>query len=177
MEMSGTVSSDTWLDPTDLESFRVPLRRPGREGVLALVDIPTAGQFALVAGPGRLELLPGTLSEVLAYRADLGDGRTAVNPILQARQEAAFAVDLTNQLDEETTTHWHGLQVPWEMDGHPLQAIRAGATRRYTFPVRDRGGRTGITRTRTGARPRRCTGGWPASSWSRTPTTAPWRTP
>ncbi|WP_164066761.1 multicopper oxidase domain-containing protein, partial [Serratia marcescens] len=42
-------------------------------------------------------------------------------------------VDITNQLAEETTLHWHGLEVPGEVDGGPQGVIAPGATRTVSF--------------------------------------------
>jgi FtsP/CotA-like multicopper oxidase with cupredoxin domain len=42
-------------------------------------------------------------------------------------------VDIHNTLAEETTLHWHGLEVPGEVDGGPQGIIKAGGTRSVTF--------------------------------------------
>jgi bilirubin oxidase len=44
-------------------------------------------------------------------------------------------INVTNQLVEATTTHWHGIHLPAEMDGGPHQPIAAGATWSPTFTV------------------------------------------
>jgi bilirubin oxidase len=44
-------------------------------------------------------------------------------------------VTVANALDEEITTHWHGLHLPAEMDGGPMQVIDAGCTWSATFEV------------------------------------------
>lgn len=46
----------------------------------------------------------------------------------------------TNELDEQTIIHWHGLHVPAEMDGHPRFAIAPNATFDYSFRVLNRAG-------------------------------------
>ena len=50
------------------------------------------------------------------------------------------AVD--KQLDEDTSIHWHGLILPFQMDGVPgvsFPGIRAGETFAYEFPIRQSG--------------------------------------
>jgi len=49
-------------------------------------------------------------------------------------------INLSNQLDEPTITHWHGLHVPALMDGHPLYAIDKGQTFVYEFEMLNRAG-------------------------------------
>ncbi len=40
-----------------------------------------------------------------------------LGPALQLRKGKAVTVDIHNTLAEETTLHWHGLEVPGEVDG------------------------------------------------------------
>jgi FtsP/CotA-like multicopper oxidase with cupredoxin domain len=49
---------------------------------------------------------------------------------------------VTNTLDEDTSIHWHGLLVPFQMDGVPgvsFPGIKPGETFTYDFPVRQAG--------------------------------------
>ncbi|MUZ81403.1 multicopper oxidase domain-containing protein [Agrobacterium vitis] len=49
-----------------------------------------------------------------------------------------FDVTLTNNIDDPTLIHWHGLTPPWEMDGvpdNPSALLSPAEGRRYTFPV------------------------------------------
>jgi FtsP/CotA-like multicopper oxidase with cupredoxin domain len=41
-------------------------------------------------------------------------------------------------MDEPTITHWHGLNVPALMDGHPIYALDKGQTFVYEFEMRNR---------------------------------------
>lgn len=47
-----------------------------------------------------------------------------LGPALQLRKGKAVTVDIHNTLAEETTLHWHGLEVPGEVDGGPQGVIR-----------------------------------------------------
>ena len=42
------------------------------------------------------------------------------------RRGQQVRVRFTNRLDEPTTVHWHGLDVPEQADGHPRFAIGPG---------------------------------------------------
>jgi len=56
-----------------------------------------------------------------------------LGPALQLRQGKAVTVEIRNRLAEETTVHWHGLEVPGEVDGGPQGIIPAGGAREVTF--------------------------------------------
>jgi blue copper oxidase len=56
-----------------------------------------------------------------------------LGPALQLQQGKTVTVDIHNQLPEETTLHWHGLEISGEVDGGPQGVIKPGATRTVTF--------------------------------------------
>nr|WP_318382936.1 multicopper oxidase CueO [uncultured Enterobacter sp.] len=56
-----------------------------------------------------------------------------LGPAIQLRRGTAVTVQIRNQLAEETTVHWHGLEVPGEVDGGPQGIISAGGERTVTF--------------------------------------------
>jgi CopA family copper-resistance protein len=63
-------------------------------------------------------------------------------PLLRLREGQNVRLSVTNSLDEDTSVHWHGLLVPFQMDGVPgisFPGIRAGETFVYEFPVRQAG--------------------------------------
>jgi len=58
-------------------------------------------------------------------------------PTIRAQIGDVLEVEVTNDLDEDTTVHWHGLEVPWEQDGIAWMSdpIAPGETRLYTFEL------------------------------------------
>jgi FtsP/CotA-like multicopper oxidase with cupredoxin domain len=61
-------------------------------------------------------------------------------PLIRATVGDRLIVHFTNQLDEPTTMHWHGVRVPIEMDGIPeisQPAVKTGESFTYDFVVRD----------------------------------------
>ncbi len=63
-------------------------------------------------------------------------------PMLRWREGDTVTLRVTNELDEETSIHWHGILLPANMDGVPglsFNGIRPGATYEYRFPVRQTG--------------------------------------
>ena len=126
------------LDPTNLANFKNKLNLPSRHGLLGLLGA-SAGLAELVARRERVEFAPGRETEMLVYRAEQ-DGRIWLNPTFVVKAGDGFSANLTNELDEDTTIHWHGLHLHWQMDGHPLRAVRPGGSYRYAYTVANRGG-------------------------------------
>ena len=108
----------------------------------------------LVPASGRLA--PGTLSgpeialEVGHSQFSTG-GRsghavtingTLPAPLIRLKEGQNVRIAVRNTLAEDTSIHWHGLLVPFQMDGVPglsFPGIRPGETFTYEFPVRQSG--------------------------------------
>jgi blue copper oxidase len=94
---------------------------------------PTAaptGPYALTAAPSRVDLGGGGLSNAWVYNG------TLPGPTFRARSGDTAQITLTNGLaGEPTITHWHGMVVTHENDGHPIYAIPPGATYSYSYPI------------------------------------------
>lgn len=136
MEMSAAAYVS--LSPTDLDNFENPLRLPGPEGPMGVLDASEA-PVRMVARYEEMGIVPGKRTGMFVYRAEHG-GRSYTNPLLRVRRGERFAADFENGLDEDSTIHWHGLRLDWRMDGHPLRSVRPGGTYRYDFPVANPGG-------------------------------------
>ena len=68
----------------------------------------------------------------------IGINGTAPAPLIRLKQGQTVRLAVTNDLDEETSIHWHGLLVPFQMDGVPgisFPGIPARTTFTYEFPV------------------------------------------
>ncbi len=106
---------------------------------------------ATVAAPGVLAGNRFHLS--IGYRRVNYTGRerlaTAINgslpaPVLRWREGDRVVLDVTNNLAEDSSIHWHGRILPSAMDGVPhvsenFAGIRPGETFRYEFDVRQSG--------------------------------------
>ncbi|MEI2266353.1 multicopper oxidase CueO [Erwinia sp. CGal63] len=62
-----------------------------------------------------------------------GYNGSLLGPAIQLERGKAVTVNLRNQLPEATTVHWHGLELPGEVDGGPQARIAPGATRTVSF--------------------------------------------
>ncbi len=92
--------------------------------------------FELTVSQIRWEILPGVTVDAYAYNGQIP------GPRLQVTQGDRIRIDVTNELDESTTVHWHGLDVPNEMDGPAgitQDPIQPGDTYRYEYTVKQWG--------------------------------------
>lgn len=106
-------------------SAQVPLSIPG-----AITD-PI---ISLTLAPSQKEFYPGMMSPTMGYNgAYLGP-----TIMLDAGTSANFMVQ--NDLDDSTTTHWHGLHVSPQNDGSPHQAIPPGQMWMPAFDIMDKAG-------------------------------------
>ncbi len=67
---------------------------------------------------------------------------TIPGPLLRLRQGQNVRLSVTNRLDEDTSIHWHGLLLPFQMDGVPgvsFPGIKPGETFTYEFPIKHSG--------------------------------------
>lgn len=104
-------------------------------------------EIDLVCKPSSIAILPGQPTRVQQYFAKLikGPANTLtelpgsyLGPVLRFQKGQKIRINLHNQLDEVSITHWHGLHVPAEVDGHPLYAIEKGETFVYEFEMLNR---------------------------------------
>ncbi|MFZ3008268.1 MAG: copper resistance system multicopper oxidase [Phenylobacterium sp.] len=67
---------------------------------------------------------------------------TVPGPLLRFKEGQAVRLSVTNDLQEDTSIHWHGLLVPFQMDGVPgvtFPGIKPGQTFVYDFPLKQSG--------------------------------------
>ena len=63
-------------------------------------------------------------------------------PTLRLREGDTVTIRVTNRLRESTSIHWHGIIIPYQMDGVPglsFNGIAPGETFTYRFTVRQSG--------------------------------------
>ena len=90
---------------------------------------PRTVEVALVAGTARLELVPGTATEVFAYNG------TVPGPVFEFREGDHVVVHFRNDLPVATTVHWHGYHLPFPSDGSPFHPVAPGETYDYEFDI------------------------------------------
>lgn len=90
---------------------------------------PGKAEFRLVAQKGTTEFLKGKQTETYGYNGDY------LGPVIRVRKGDEVSVQVTNELEEGTTVHWHGLEVDGEQDGGPHAGIEPGASWNPVFTV------------------------------------------
>ncbi len=104
-----------------------------RHGAGVTVQYPDGGKlpwhcdngvkvFHLVAEPVKQELIPGTVLDLWGYSG------SAPGPMIEVNEGDRVRILFENHLPEPTAVHWHGLEVPNDMDGVP------GITQPYIVP-------------------------------------------
>ena len=125
------------FDPIREENFQQKLFIPGDSGPFGVLDV--GGPLQINATAASFPILNGQASPFLLYQTEQA-GKAYQNPILRVESGSRFQATLHNQLPEPTIIHWHGLQTPSKMDGHPSSTIGPGASYDYDFMVSNRGG-------------------------------------
>ncbi|HEY0810308.1 MAG TPA: multicopper oxidase family protein, partial [Longimicrobiales bacterium] len=87
-------------------------------------------EVTLVAEPARLSLLEGKPTDVFAY-----DG-TVPGPTFEFKEGDRVVVHFKNNLPVPSTVHWHGLHIPFDMDGSPFHPVPPGGTHDYVFTLK-----------------------------------------
>ena len=67
---------------------------------------------------------------------------TVPAPLIRLREGQTVRLSVTNDMDEDTSIHWHGLIVPFQMDGVPgisFPGVKPHSTFVYEFPIRQSG--------------------------------------
>ncbi len=67
---------------------------------------------------------------------------TVPGPLVRLREGTEAVIRVTNSLKEDTSIHWHGIILPYQMDGVPglsYDGIQPGETFEYRFPVTQNG--------------------------------------
>ncbi len=68
----------------------------------------------------------------------IGINGTVPAPLIRLKQGTTVRLAVTNDLDEDSSIHWHGLLVPFQFDGVPgvsFPGIRPRSTFTYEFPI------------------------------------------
>lgn len=91
-----------------------------------------AGRFEgrLAAGPTIAEFVAGKRTEIWSYNG------TSPGPLIELTEGDDVSIAFENKLDQVSTIHWHGMEVPADQDGNPTNPVAAGASRTYAFRLR-----------------------------------------
>lgn len=97
---------------------------------------PTASGAEINLGlhNSQVEFFTGFNTHTIGYNGDI------LGPTLILKKGEAVTLNVTNNLTETTTVHWHGLHVAAKNDGGPHTVIKAGEIWSPSFTVLDNAG-------------------------------------
>ncbi|GHD44527.1 L-ascorbate oxidase [Marinobacter persicus] len=106
-------------------------------GLLSLLmpALVLAGEYNLTVD--RVEIDTGDF-----VKEGIGYNGKSPGPVLRFKEGEDVRINVTNNLDEATSIHWHGLILPFEQDGVPgisFPGIQPGETFTYEFPITQAG--------------------------------------
>jgi FtsP/CotA-like multicopper oxidase with cupredoxin domain len=131
--------------PTLAFADSAPQRAPRTASETFNADV----DLELICRRDEVSILQGKPTQVWRYSGNLlkGPANTLttlpdsyLGPLLRFVKGQKIRIRLHNDLPEQTITHWHGLHVPMDADGHPMAAIDNGQTYVYEFEMRNRAG-------------------------------------
>src|SRR4051812_32979626 len=114
------------------EAVALPEGQPLRELPRLANESNTRGLFKsrLTAAPATARFLDGLDTPILAYNG------TSPGPLIEAFEGDRVEIAFVNAIPgEDSTIHWHGMPVPADQDGNPMDAVQSGATRTYAFEL------------------------------------------
>ena len=94
------------------------------------VDGEGVAHYDLKIGKSRHAYRQTALTDTYSY-----NDMSILGPTLRLRTGDSVVINVANELDEVTTTHWHGADVPAEDDGGPHSLIEPGKTWVADFDV------------------------------------------
>ena len=93
-------------------------------------------EFHLIAEPVKQEIVPGRVVDLWGYNG------SAPGPTIQVTRGDRVRIIVDNHLPEATSMHWHGFEIPVEMDGAPgasQDPIPPGGRFVYEFTLNQEG--------------------------------------
>ena len=85
--------------------------------------------YNLLMANDSTEFLSGLKTSTSGYNGNY------LGPTLLMHQGDSVVLNITNQLGENSTTHWHGFHIPANMDGGPHQMIANNSSWTATFNI------------------------------------------
>lgn len=113
-----------------------------RWALVLVVGLTAALSSVAVAGQYNLTVDPVTIDTGEFTRSGIGFNGASPGPVLRFKEGEDVTVNVTNNLSESTSIHWHGLILPYQQDGVPgisYNGIAAGETFTYNFPITQSG--------------------------------------
>ena len=101
---------------------------------LLIPDTISGSNFDLTLQNGTYQFLDGQITNTMGVNGNI------LGPTLIMNKDDDVDITVTNQLDDTTTIHWHGMHISPENDGGPHTVILPGETWNPSFTVMDDAG-------------------------------------
>jgi bilirubin oxidase len=108
------------------------LAKADAQNLLAIPDTLSGTVFNLTVHRDSVQLKPGLITQTLGVNAS-----KYLGPTLMLRKGDSVSLNVTNQMGDTTTMHWHGLHVAAMNDGGPHSMIMDGMSWNPQFVVRN----------------------------------------
>ncbi len=116
----------------------------------ALLRVPLAAvalAFAALSGPAlagtyNLEIATKTVNITGESREAMAVNGQIPGPTLRLKEGEDVVINVTNRMKVDTSIHWHGILLPYQMDGVPgisFPGIKPGETFTYRFTAKQSG--------------------------------------
>ena len=115
--------------------FNVPVQTPDVPDLPFTMD-GGVKVFHLIAEPVKQQIAPGKVITLWGYNG------SAPGPTIQVNQGDHVRIVVDNHLPEPTSMHWHGFEIPNNMDGAPgtsQDPIKPGGRFTYEFTLHQEG--------------------------------------
>src|SRR5688572_2558232 len=99
---------------------------------LKIPTVQSADGTTLTAAPGTVDMGGGQMSNAWMYNGEFP------GPTLLANNGVNVKMTFTNGLSQHSITHWHGMIVDHDDDGHPNEAVNPGGSYHYDFDIQQR---------------------------------------
>ena len=111
--------------------------------IMKLLSVGVFGVTLLVpslarAGVYNITVDPVTIDTGSFIRQGVGYNGASPGPVLRFTEGEDVTINVTNNLSDSTSIHWHGLILPYQQDGVPgisYNGIAPGETFTYRFPI------------------------------------------
>ncbi len=100
------------------------------QNALVIPDTLTGPVYNLTMHTDSMQFFPGMVSHTYGFNAN-----HYLGPTLILNRGENISINVTNQINDTTTVHWHGLHVPAIWDGGPYSNIIPGDTWHPQFKV------------------------------------------
>ena len=140
--VNAAASPTTFTTPLPIPSELKPVTRDGANVSYVLTAEPGGTHYydarnyaTTYAYSGGIPTEIRDAGGALVKRA--GENGVVLGPVIRFRRGDHVSLDFRANLDKPTNVHWHGLDVPSEVDVMPTRGASGGASTKVTFDVKN----------------------------------------